>query len=319
MRPGGDTRIVFDLLHPAEVKAFAVAPSRQYGHRLVIDFIDRDYARHALAPTPRPQPVRRDADVRYRDIVIAIDAGHGGEDPGAESAGGTREKDIVLAIARRLATLVDAERGMRATLIRDGDYFIDLRDRIQRAHERRADLFVSIHADAFRNTRASGSSVFVLSKHGASSEAARWLANRENESDLVGGVSLEHKDDMVKQALLDISQVGVMDASATVARKVLWGLGKLHTLHHDSVQRAGFVVLKSPDIPSILVETAFLTNSGDERKLRDPIHQQALAAAIMNGIRAYFVDGAPPGTLFAQEKEHLSRAEQAIISPRMPQ
>ncbi|MGH8509796.1 MAG: N-acetylmuramoyl-L-alanine amidase [Gammaproteobacteria bacterium] len=298
-RHGRKLRLVLDLKQRAEIKAFALAPQRPYGHRLVVDLLGREQVAPALLPRERQ---------RLRDIVIAIDAGHGGEDPGAIGKRGTREKQVVLAIARKLADRVNDERGMRAVLIRDGDYFISLRNRIKRARQHKADLFVSIHADAFRDPRASGSSVYVLSSHGASSEAARWLAERENASDLVGGVSLDDKDDLLRKVLLDLSQSAAIDASVNVGGRVLQRLNRLGRIHHQGVQRAGFAVLKSPDIPSVLVETAFITNPLEERKLTDPRHQEAMAAAILEGIRAYFREAAPPGTLLAMQKDTLSDA-----------
>ncbi|MFH0351097.1 MAG: N-acetylmuramoyl-L-alanine amidase [Chromatiales bacterium] len=289
---GRKLRLVLDLKQRAEVKGFALAPQRPYGHRLVVDLLGREEVAPQVAPLTQEQQ-------RLRNVVIAIDAGHGGEDPGAIGTQGAREKQVVLAIARKLAQRVNDERGMRAVLIRDGDYFISLRNRIKRARQHKADLFVSIHADAFRDPQASGSSVYVLSRHGASSEAARWLAERENASDLVGGVSLDDKDDLLRKVLLDLSQTAAIDASVNVGGRVLQRLNRLGKIHHQSVQRAGFAVLKSPDIPSVLVETAFITNPLEERKLTNPRHQGALAAAILDGIRAYFLEAAPPGTLLA--------------------
>ncbi|MGH8467535.1 MAG: N-acetylmuramoyl-L-alanine amidase [Gammaproteobacteria bacterium] len=302
---GRKLRLVLDLKQRAEVKGFALAPQRPYGHRLVVDLLGQE----AVAPRGAPLTFEQ---LRLRNVVIAIDAGHGGEDPGAIGKRGAREKQVVLAIARKLAQRVNAERGMRAVLIRDGDYFISLRNRIKRARQHKADLFVSIHADAFHDPQASGSSVYVLSRHGASSEAARWLAERENASDLVGGVSLDDKDDLLRKVLLDLSQTAAIDASVNVGGRVLQRLNRLGKIHHQGVQRAGFAVLKSPDIPSVLVETAFITNSLEERKLTDPRHQEALAAAILDGIRAYFLEAAPPGTLLAMHKDTLSDASASI-------
>lgn len=247
---------------------------------------------------------------RPRDLIIAIDAGHGGKDPGARGRHGTREKDVVLAIARKLARLIEREPGMKPVLIRDGDYFLRLRERIRRAHDHRADLFISIHADAFNDTRVHGSSVYVLSRRGASSEMARLLARHENTADLVGGVSLDDKDDLLKTVLLDLSQSASIEASTEVADKVLRELRRVGKVHKRSVQKAGFVVLKSPDIPSILVETAFISNPREERKLRDPRHQERMARAILAGVRGYFEQNPPPGTLIAarvREQRHVIR------------
>jgi N-acetylmuramoyl-L-alanine amidase len=238
---------------------------------------------------------------RGRNVVVALDAGHGGKDPGAVGRHGTREKDVVLQIARRLKARIDREPGMEAYLTRDGDYFVPLRERIERARRQRADLFVSIHADAFKNRQARGSSVYVLSPRGATDEAARWLAARENAADLVGGVSLDDKDAMLASVLLDLSQTAAIDASVNVADQVLSRLGTVGRLHRSTVGRAGFLVLKSPDIPSILVETAFISNPDEEAQLKNARHQEALAGAIVDGIRAYFYDNPPPGTLLAME------------------
>ncbi len=308
-RKSGDLRVVLDLSAAVKAKSFVLKPNRQYGDRLVIDLepVKRDGRKGAGL-----QPVKSVDNRALRDVVIAIDAGHGGEDPGAIGSRRTREKDVVLAIARRLARLIDREPGMRAVLIRDGDYYLGLRKRIRLAREKRADLFVSIHADAFTDPRARGSSVFTLSRRGASSEAARWLANRENSADLVGGVSLDDKDDVLASVLLDLSQTATQQASHQVARNVLAGLKRVGKTHKRTVQQAGFAVLKSPDIPSILVETAFITNPAEARRLRDPSHQQRLAMAIRDGLVDYFRNNAPPGTLLAGKapRHHvISRGE----------
>jgi N-acetylmuramoyl-L-alanine amidase len=245
------------------------------------------------APVPmRPAPAAR-------DLVIAVDAGHGGEDPGATGRDGTHEKNITLAVARVLAARINAERGMRAVLIRDGDYFVPLRERIHRARLAQADLFVSVHADAVRDPGVSGASVYVLSAHGATNEAARWLADRENAADLVGGVSLDDKDNVLASVLLDLSQSAAMSASMVAAEKVLNELNSVGDVRKSHVQQAGFVVLKSPDIPSLLVETAYITNPGEERRLRDEKYQARLAEAILAGLRSYFHENPPPGTRLA--------------------
>jgi N-acetylmuramoyl-L-alanine amidase len=234
-----------------------------------------------------------------RDLVVAVDAGHGGQDPGAIGRGGTHEKDVTLAIARRLARAIDAEEGMRAVLIRDGDYFVTLRGRIMKARERGADLFVSVHADSVLDRDVSGASVYVLSLRGASDEAARWLAASENAADLKGGVSLDDKNDVLASVLLDVTQKEAVSSSVEAAESVLGELRRVGPVHRPRVQHAGFVVLKSPDIPSMLVETAFISNAGDERKLRDSAYQQRVADAIHAGVRAYFEGKPPPGTRFA--------------------
>ncbi|MEY4377236.1 MAG: hypothetical protein RJB26_1786 [Pseudomonadota bacterium] len=235
-----------------------------------------------------------------RDLVIAVDAGHGGKDPGAHGLNGTQEKDVTLAVARRLAAALGREPGMRAYLVRDGDYFVELRQRMVRARTAGADLFVSIHADAAYNRAAAGSSVYILSTRGASSEAARWLADRENAADLAGGVQLDKVDPTVASVLMDLSQGDTITSSDRAARLVLSELDRIGNVHKREVQSAGFMVLKSPDIPSMLVETAFISHPAEEERLSDPEHQQRLAEAIQNGVRAYFYNNPPPGTRVAQ-------------------
>lgn len=255
-------------------------------------------------------------DKRYRDIIVAIDAGHGGEDPGAHGPRGTREKDVVLAIARKLEDLIRKEPGMRSVMIRDGDYYIDLRRRTQKAREQKADIFISIHADAFTHPNARGSSVFILSERGATSEAARWLADKENASDLIGGVELGGKDKMLASVLLDLSQTASVEASHDVAAQVLEGLKGIGEVHKGQVERAGFMVLKSPDMPSLLVETAFISNPAEEKKLQDEDHQQELARAILNGIRGYFTRSPPPGTKLAElaARQHIIAEGETLVA-----
>ena len=258
----------------------------------------------ATAPkTPDQAPVRTMQDVMrrggLRPLVIAIDAGHGGQDSGARGATGAREKDLTLQIAKELARQVNATPGLKAYLTRDSDFFIPLAQRYQKARAQKADLFVSIHADAFTNPAASGSSVFVLSQRGASSQAAKWLANQENAADLVGGVRLHDKDNTLASVLLDLSQSATMKASEDMANYVLGGLKRLGKTHKPHIERANFVVLRSPDVPSMLVETAFITNPDEERRLRDPAHQRRLATAILDGVNTYFTRQPPPGTLYA--------------------
>lgn len=298
-RPNGDLRVVLDLERAARPKSFLLAPNAQYGHRLVIDL---ETATLAVPMQPTAAPARG------RDIVVAIDAGHGGEDPGALGKLGTREKDVVLAISRELARQIDAQPGFGAYLTREGDYFLSLRERMEKARAARADLFVSVHADAVPNRGPRGSSVYVLSERGASDEAARWLAARENASDLVGGVSLSDKDDVLASVLLDLSQTASVSASMAVGEKVIGALGRVGQVHRANVQHAGFLVLKSPDIPSILVETAFISNPQEEQKLRDAGQQRNLAAAILSGVRDYFEASPPPGTRLALEGP-LSRSQ----------
>ncbi len=289
----GNLRVVLDMRGKVQPKSFLLKPTQKYGHRLVIDLQE---------PRSKPTVTQRSVQAttgKVRDVIIAIDAGHGGDDPGASGRHGTREKDVVLAIARRLERLIRQERGMRPVMIRTGDYYVSLRKRMQKARDMKADLFISIHADAFRDGRARGASVWVLSQKGASSEAGRWLAESENSADLIGGVSLDDKDDLLASVLLDLSQNATIAASLDVGGLMLGELKRITKVHKPHVEQAGFVVLKSPDIPSILVETGFISNSREERNLRDPNYQRKLANAMLRGVRNYFTRNAPPGTLLA--------------------
>ncbi len=277
----------------------------------------RDSAAGDLAPRDpklRETAVRAEhAPAEARDLVIAIDAGHGGEDPGATGKNGTREKDVVLAIARELAAQVNAEPGMRAVMIRDGDVFVPLRDRMQRARRKQADLFVSVHADSIRNRAVTGSSVYILSPRGATDEAARWLAERENAADLVGGVSLENKDDVLASVLLDLSQTAALNASQAAASSVLHRLDQIGEVRKRQVQQARFIVLKSPDVPSMLVETAYISNPGEERRLRSRGYQGRLAVAIHRGIKDFFYSNPPAGTRVAQLAAQKSVPSAALL------
>lgn len=328
-------RLVFDLKRAADYEIQALAPEGDYSHRLLVDFkhapataiaqksppandnnADKTTSEKPAPETAAAEPqitpavepatttvVRSRPVLPRRDIVIAIDPGHGGRDPGAIGRKGTREKDVVLAISRRLAKLVDNEPGMRAYLTRDRDEFITLRQRIQRAKQNGADMFISIHADAFQRTSAKGSSVYVLSQRGASSEAAQILADRENAADLAGGISLEDKDDLLASVLLDLSQTASLEASLEVGNSVLSGLKRVGPVHKKQVESAAFVVLKSPDIPSVLVETAFISNPEEERKLNDVNHQNKLAQAMLAGIRSYFQRN--PVTQQVKPQQHI--------------
>lgn len=300
-RDGGGLRVVFDLAGPVRPTAFLTPPNEAYGHRLVVD----------LGLERAPRPVKAVASVAgERDVVVAIDAGHGGEDPGAIGRAGTREKDVALAVARRLAERIDGEPGMRAVLTRGGDYFVPFRERIRRARAQQADIFVSVHADAFVNRSVRGSSVYVLSTNRASSEAARWLADRENRADLIGGVSLDDKSDVLASVLLDLSQNAAISASREAAAFVLAELDRVGQLKKSEVQHASLIVLTSPDVPSMLVETAYISNPDEERRLRDPAHQAGLAAAIHAGVRSFFYANPPPGTRIARlaSRDRLARA-----------
>lgn len=324
----GTVRLVFDLKAKVKPEIFALAPIAGYGHRLVLDvyplvppdpllaFLKSREGRaadtappaaEAVSPEPGPPAVaaRPEAPKTARSgprpaqpaserlITIVIDAGHGGEDPGARGRAGTLEKHITLAIAQKLKERIDGEANMRAVLTRDGDFFIPLHMRVEKARRVRADLFVSIHADAFVKPSANGSSVFALSESGATSAAARWLAKRENDADLIGGVNLGIKDPYLKQTLLDLSQTASINDSLKLGKAVLQEMGGINRLHKNYVEQAGFAVLKAPDIPSILIETAFISNPDEERKLRDPSYQNKMADAIFTGIKRYFAKNPP--------------------------
>lgn len=311
-----DLRVVIDLKKAVTPKSFTLAPNAQYGNRLVVDLFDNPA--DAAPPPPPPANVATvpavpvtptepaiklpPAPAGKRDIIVVIDAGHGGEDPGASGSRGQREKDVVLSIARELQRQVNGMKGFRAELTRTGDYFIPLRGRTEIARKKGADLFVSIHADAAPSAAAFGASVFALSDRGATSETARWLADSENRSDLIGGagnVSLDDKDRMLAGVLLDLSMTASLTSSLNVGQKVLSNIGRVTPLHKQRVEQAGFMVLKSPDIPSILVETGFISNANEASKLTSSSHQQALARSISSGVRQFFQQNPPPGTYIA--------------------
>jgi N-acetylmuramoyl-L-alanine amidase len=307
-------RLVLDLKSRVRPQLFALSPVGSYGHRVVLDLYpltppdplmalleDIERGERARAPSGEPAPAKPTEEVptpsepakprpreTRRMIIVAIDPGHGGEDPGAIGPRGTYEKDVTLSIARKVKAALDSEPGMRAMLTRDGDYFVPLAARVQKARAVQADLFISIHADGFTTPRARGSSVFALSEHGATSAAARWLAQRENEADLIGGVNLNTRDPVLARTLLDLSQTAQINDSLRLGRSVLDGIGAVNTLHKGSVEQAGFAVLKAPDIPSILVETAFISNPDEEQKLRDERQQRRLAESIRSGVKRYF-------------------------------
>ncbi|UTD55366.1 N-acetylmuramoyl-L-alanine amidase [Halomonas sp. MS1] len=270
-------------------------------------------AEEILPPTvaPTTTAVQPAQPHPQRDIIIAVDAGHGGEDPGAIGPSGTREKDVVLEIARRLAAEVNGTRGFKAVLIRDGDYYLGLRQRTQLARDQKADFFVSIHADAFSSPRPQGSSVYALSQRGATSETAQWLADSENRSDLIGGVdgslSLRDKDQVLRGVLLDLTMTATLNDSLSIGGQVLDQLGRINRLHKSRVEQAGFMVLKSPDIPSLLIEVGFISNPDEERRLRDPVHQRGLSTAIFNGLRDHFERNPPPASLLAWQRDNQRR------------
>ena len=299
-RPGV-VRVVLDLKSEIKTEVFTLKPVASYGHRLVLDLYPL-VAPDPLAalieaggrqPSAQPEAATPSAPKVARLATIVIDPGHGGEDPGALGRLGSREKDITLIIARRLKALVDAEPDMRALLTRDGDYFLRLDARVEKARRVRADLFVSIHADAFLKPHARGSSVFALSERRASSEAAKWLAKRENEADLVGGVNLDVKDPHLKHTLIDLQQTATIDYSLRLGHAVLGELGQVNTLHKARVEQASFAVLKAPDVPSILVETAFISNPEEESRLNDLDYQDRIARAVLAGIKRYLARHPP--------------------------
>lgn len=323
----GVMRLVFDLKAEAKPEVFMLKPVAEYGNRLVLDIypaqaadpllalLDKPVPASLQAPAPSatalppvqidakpaaapasPEPTRpaaRGSKPDQRLIIVAIDAGHGGEDPGARGRGGSHEKDVTLAIARKLKNMVDREPNMRGVLTRDGDYFIPLHHRVEKARKVSADLFVSVHADAFIRPDARGSSVFALSERGATSSAAKWLAKKENDADLIGGVNLDVGDPYLKMTLADLSFTAQINDSLKLARAVLTELGEINALHKSDVEQAGFAVLKAPDIPSILVETAFISNPDEEKKLRSSTYQDQMADAILSGIRRYFAQNPP--------------------------
>lgn len=311
-RNGHDLRIVLDLKSKVRPKSFLLKPTQQYGqqygHRLVIDLQNA---------RSKPLKAARTASNTLkgvpRDVIIAIDAGHGGDDPGATGKRGTREKDVVMAIARKLEALVKKEHGMRPVMIRRGDYYLGLRKRMKMARDMEADLFISIHADAFRDGRARGASVYALSQNSATSKAAQWLANNENKADLIGGVSLDDKDDLLASVLLDLSRNATIAASLDAGSNILSELKKIGKVHKHRVEQAGFAVLKSPDVPSILVETGFISNRNEERNLRDKRYQQKLANALLKGMRRYFAQNAPPGTILAMtDHRHVIQSGETL-------
>ncbi|MFA5914958.1 MAG: N-acetylmuramoyl-L-alanine amidase [Burkholderiales bacterium] len=323
----GVVRVVLDLKTEVKPQIFMLEPVGDYGHRLVLDVyplvpIDplmallqkpevkagtgasttevalpatQDAAAPEVGPAPsgKTEPAVRAKPVVSRLVTIVVDAGHGGEDPGAKGRGGSREKNVTLTIARKLKAIIDAEPNMRAVLTRDGDYFIPLQVRVQKARRVHADLFVSVHADAFVGSHARGSSVFALSERGATSTAAKLLAKRENDADLIGGVDLNVKDRYLAMTLADLSLTAQINDSLKLGKAVLSELGGVNDLHKGRVEQAGFAVLKAPDIPSILVETAFISNPDEERKLNDEAYQEKMAQAIFKGIKRYFTKNPP--------------------------
>lgn len=299
-------RVVVDAEVGFKPKSFTLQPIAPYGHRLVTDLYFPSSAK--TAPTTTPAQATVAPVVGSRDVMIAVDAGHGGEDPGALGPRKTVEKKVVLQIARRTVNEIKKQKGFDAFLIRDGDYYLGHRQRTALAREKRADLFVSIHADAFKQSSVSGASVYTLSDRGATSETAKWLAERENQSDMLGGVgdvSLDDKDPMLAQVLLDLSMDGNRSQSIQVGDAVLRNMGKVTKLHKKQVEQAAFLVLKSPDMPSILVETGFISNPGEARKLSQASHQLKLAKAIAGGVQEFMRANPPPATWLAERREEI--------------
>ena len=296
----GVVRLVIELKTEIQPQVFMLKPVGEYGHRMVLDLYPTVADDPLLAllekldalPDKAPRKETGQPEI-VRMVTIVLDPGHGGEDPGAIGRGGSHEKNVTLQVARRLKAKIDAEPNMRSMLTRDGDFFIPLHQRVQKARRVQADLFVSVHADAFIKPTARGSSVFVLSENGASSSAARWLAQRENAADLIGGVNLDVKDPHLARTLLDLSQTATLNDSLKLGRAVLGELGGVNTLHKPHVEQAGFAVLKAPDIPSILIETAFISNPDEERRLNDEDYQEKMAEAILKGIKGYFAKNPP--------------------------
>ena len=287
-----DLRVVFDLSRSVTARSFLLGPTGKSGHRLVIDLHDnKAVARNKIKKTSK------------RDVVIAIDAGHGGRDPGATGRSGTREKVITLQIAKRLEKYINQQRGMKAVLIRKNDRFMRLRERIKKARNYHADLMISLHADSFPDPRARGSSIYALSVDGASSETARMLAHNENAADLLfGDVDLTVQDKMVNEVLFDLSLTGTIESSLDIGSEIINQIKTINRVHKKKVQQAGFAVLKAPNIPSVLLETAFISNPREEKNLRSSSHQKKIAKAITRGISKYFARKAPPGTWLASSQ-----------------
>lgn len=287
-------RIVIDLKQKLFAKHFILRPVKNYNHRLVVDLIDKNNKPQTIAKT---YSAIKNIN---RDIIIAIDAGHGGDDPGASGIKKTREKSIALAVAKRLAKKINATKGLKAILTRKGDYFVSLRKRTDIARKNKADLFISLHADAFRDKRVKGASVWVLSPKGASSEMGLWLEQGENQSDLAGGVDISNKDPLVAQVLLDLSMHYSVGASINAANSVYAKLRKsLPKMHSKKVQKAAFVVLSMPDIPAMLVEMAFISNPTEEKRLKTSRQQNKIASAIFYGVKDYFKENPPDGSYYA--------------------
>lgn len=315
IRQGNDLRLVFDLSAAVRPKSFVLAPNAQTGHRLVLDLFDEgaqeaEQADGKAAAAPSEARIVKSVEQLSdkRDIIVAIDAGHGGEDPGASGPKRQREKDVVLAIAKKLEARLKKTPGFTPVMIRSGDYYVSLSGRRDLARKHQADFFVSIHADAFDKASANGASVYALSTRGATSTAAKYLADRENAADLVGGVRLSDKDDVLAGVLTDLSMTATLDTSLNLGAGVLAEMDKIARLHKRNVEQAGFAVLKSPDIPSILVETGFISNPGEAKKLADSAYQEKMARAIQLGVEQWFKTHPPAGTLLAWQRSQRNQS-----------
>ncbi len=331
-RDDGATRVVLEVSKPVDPKSFSIQPNGGYGYRLVVDLFNTGSAAAATAPAAMTPPVaaapaapaavaaapskpvaappaapqsasisKPAVRLTEKPIVIAVDAGHGGEDPGAHGPTGVLEKDVSLAIAKRLARLINDQPGMKAVLTRDGDYYVGLRERVQKARQVQADLFISVHCNALTRPEMRGTAVYVLSPRGATNEHARWLANQENSADMVGGIDIQDKDHELAAVLIDLSQSATMEASFDLGSRMLGSLGQINSLQKDKVQQAGFVVLKAPDIPSVLVETAFITNPTEEKQLASPEYQQKMAESMLDGVKGYFQSYRPQQQIVVNE------------------
>ena len=348
-RDDGATRVVLEVSKPVDPKSFSIQPNGGYGYRLVVDLFNAggaatpavSSAPTAAAPAVPASPVAAATPAKpvvpvapvappaaaqsasitkpairltEKPIVIAVDAGHGGEDPGAHGPTGVLEKDVSLAIAKRLARLINDQPGMKAVLTRDGDYYVGLRERVQKARQVQADLFISVHCNALTRPEMHGTAVYVLSPHGATNEQSRWLANQENSADMVGGIDIQDKDHELAAVLIDLSQSATMEASFDLGNRMLGSLRQINNLQKDKVQQAGFVVLKAPDIPSVLVETAFITNPVEEKQLASPDYQQQMAESMLDGVKGYFQSYRPQQQIVVNEP--APRAEPARRNAR---
>lgn len=300
-QPNGHLRLVLDLKRLTRIKTFTLNPSHGKPYRLVVDFFAKT---NPMQTAKKKEPLK--------DVVIMIDPGHGGKDPGATGPGGAHEKNIVLKIAKKLCRIINQQPGFRAVLTRNRDVYLSLRRRLAITRQSKADMFIAIHADAYRNHSARGASVYALSSRGATSEAARWLAKRENASELMGGVNLSNKGNLLKSVLINLSQTATIRASLMVGEQMIDFLDRIAYLHHPRVEQAAFVVLKSPDIPSLLVETGFLSNHFEERRLQNSAYQNRLALAIMKGVRRYFTRRPPRHTWLAYWRDRPKKQKYIV-------